>query len=188
MCVLARSPGDPKSLSFLSYSSTVAEGIILPFPPFTHLLPLFLFLSLSLSTVLITHPPQSSPSFRAFEVILTKILLSYTADKTSEGCIRGPMKVVCVCVCFCFYECVCVPFCCLNHKHLPFHLCFYPSHKRKWHSRFLCVRWANYRKLKSPHAIFGDGICARVHVCFRCALVPVCNQGPRMSAGPLSAD
>lgn len=72
--------------------------MVLPIPPFTHLLPLFLFLLLSLATVLITHTPQSGPYIRAFEVILAEILLSNTPDKTSEGCIRGPMKVVCVCV------------------------------------------------------------------------------------------
>lgn len=63
-----------------------------------------LIFSLSLfslaSTALITHTPQSGPSFRAFEVILAQILLSYTADKTWKGlCLRASGSVQ-MCVCF----------------------------------------------------------------------------------------
>lgn len=63
-----------------------------------------LIFSLSLSslasTALITHTPQSGPSFGAFEVILAQILLSYTADKTWKGlCLRASGSVqMCVCV------------------------------------------------------------------------------------------
>lgn len=72
------------------------------------------------STALITHTPRSGPSFRAFEVILEKILLSYTADKTSKGCIWGPFEV-------CVWVCVCISFCWLNHQCLLFHVCLYLS-------------------------------------------------------------
>ena len=70
----------------LHHSSIVGERILLSFP-FTHLLSLFL----SSSTLLITHIPQTGPSFRAFEVILAQILLSDTADKTRGGCLWGPL-------------------------------------------------------------------------------------------------
>lgn len=99
--------------------------------------PLSLIFSLSLfflASVLITHTPQSGLSFRAFEVILAQILLSYTADITRKRlCLRASGNV-------CVY--VCVSFCSLNHQCLLFHMCLHLSecvYKRNQQSKFLCV-------------------------------------------------
>lgn len=112
-----------------------------------------LIFSLSLfslaSTALITHTPQSGPSFGAFEVILAQILLSYTADKTWKGlCLRASGSVqVCVCVC--------VSFCRLNQQCLLFRVCLYLSecvYKRNLQGRVWVFAYAG--EIKSIHTTF----------------------------------
>ena len=163
--VLTVSPSSPRS-------SIVTERILLPFPYFTHLLPLSFR---SRSTVLITHTPRSGPFFWAFEVILAQILLSYTADKTRKGLHLRACGQVCMCVC------VCVSLCWLNHQCLLFQTCLYLSDYLYQSRVSFCVSkyvgWIR-GEIGSIHSLFWDCICTSlclpmVYVC-ACMSVYVC--------------